>query len=50
MGYSSKEIGEELFISEYTVHTHRKNMVKKLGLRNSHQLITWGFKEMIFSF
>lgn len=49
MGYNSRQIGDRLFISEFTVQTHRRNMVKKLGLRNSHQLIVWAFKERILS-
>lgn len=49
MGYNSKQIGDRLFISEFTVQTHRRNMVKKLGLRNSHQMIVWAFKERMFS-
>lgn len=50
MGYSSKEIGEMLFISEHTVNTHRRNMVRKLDLKNSYQLIVWAFKERILTF
>ena len=50
MGYNSKEIGNKLFISEFTVQTHRKNMVKRLGFRNSYQVIVWAFKEKIFAF
>ncbi|TCD12692.1 LuxR family transcriptional regulator [Pedobacter frigidisoli] len=50
MGYNSKEIGEALFISEHTVNTHRRNMVRKLDLKNSYQLIVWAFKERILSF
>lgn len=49
MGYNSKQIGDRLFISEFTVQTHRRNMVKKLGLKNSHQMIVWAFKERMFS-
>ncbi|WP_199136165.1 response regulator transcription factor [Pedobacter sp. ASV12] len=49
MGYNSRQIGDRLFISEFTVQTHRRNMVKKLGLKNSHQMIVWAFKERIFS-
>lgn len=48
-GYNSKEIGDLLFISEHTVNTHRRNMVRKLDLRNSYQLIVWAFKERILS-
>jgi DNA-binding NarL/FixJ family response regulator len=37
--YSSKEISEILFISHRTVETHRKNILKKLGVKNSLGLI-----------
>lgn len=49
-GYNSKEIGDMLFISEHTVNTHRRNMVRKLDLRNSYQLILWAFEQRILSF
>lgn len=49
-GYNSKEIGDMLFISEHTVNTHRRNMVRKLDLRNSYQLIVWAFEQRILSF
>jgi DNA-binding NarL/FixJ family response regulator len=32
---SSFEIGEKLFISEKTVETHRRNIINKLGVKNS---------------
>ncbi|RYD92685.1 MAG: response regulator transcription factor, partial [Sphingobacteriales bacterium] len=35
--------------SEHTVNTHRRNMVRKLDLRNSYQLIVWAFKQRILS-
>lgn len=31
---SSKEIAANLFLSEFTVNTHRKNIFKKLGVKN----------------
>jgi DNA-binding NarL/FixJ family response regulator len=31
---TSKEIGESLFISEFTVSTHRRNIMKKLNSKN----------------
>jgi len=49
MGYNSKEIGDRLYISEHTVNTHRRNMVRKLDLKNSYQLIVWAFRERILS-
>lgn len=48
LGYNSKEIGDKLFISELTVQTHRRNMVRRLGLKNTNQLISWAFKAGLF--
>lgn len=39
-GKSSAEIGEDLYISEHTVKTHRKNIFKKLGINHLSQLTT----------
>ena len=39
---TSKEIGEELFISEKTVRNHRYNISKKLNLENTNNnLLKW---------
>jgi DNA-binding NarL/FixJ family response regulator len=38
-GRSSKEIAEDLFITERTVESHRKNMVEKSGVKNTAELI-----------
>ena len=38
-GFSSKKIGERLFISSHTVDTHRRNMLKKTGKRDSTALV-----------
>jgi two-component system, NarL family, response regulator NreC len=40
-GYSSKEIAEKLIISPSTVHTHRTNLMQKLGLSSRHELIRY---------
>ncbi|MCI4668138.1 MAG: response regulator transcription factor [Bacteroidia bacterium] len=37
--YSAKEIADKLFISGETVHTHRKNIREKLGVRNSAGIV-----------
>jgi DNA-binding NarL/FixJ family response regulator len=37
-GYSTPKIASMLFISEFTVSTHRKNIIRKLNLENSVQL------------
>lgn len=38
-GYSAKEIGHLLFISESTVITHRKNLLQKFNSKNTAELI-----------
>lgn len=37
--YSCPQIAEKLFISPKTVETHRKNVIKKLGVKNSLGLV-----------
>jgi DNA-binding CsgD family transcriptional regulator len=39
LGKSSHEISESLFISTHTVNTHRKNMLKKAGAKNTAELL-----------
>jgi len=38
-GYLSSDIAEKLFISPYTVETHRRNLLNKTDTRNATQLI-----------
>lgn len=38
-GLSSKEIARRMSISFYTVQTHRKNMLAKMGAKNTPELI-----------
>ncbi|QCK15178.1 response regulator transcription factor [Mangrovivirga cuniculi] len=40
-GLSNKEIGEMLFISRCTVEQHRKNINRKLSIRNAMQLYSY---------
>ncbi|WP_166923623.1 response regulator [Flavobacterium poyangense] len=42
--YSGKEISEELFISLNTVETHRKNIMKKLKVKNVIGLVKYALK------
>jgi len=43
-GKSNKHIGKELFISFQTVGVHRKNIMKKLGIRNTVSLIKFALE------
>jgi len=38
---STREIGEKLFNSEYTINTHRKNILAKLNVKNSAGIINF---------
>lgn len=38
-GHSSREVSKRLFISSHTVDTHRRNMIKKTGVRNTVELV-----------
>ncbi|AUC14798.1 DNA-binding response regulator [Tenacibaculum sp. SZ-18] len=40
-GHTSKEIAENLFIAKTTVDTHRKNMIRKLNLKNGNELVKY---------
>ncbi len=46
-GLSSSQIGEKLFISEHTVKTHRKNILKKLDIHNSAELVQYAINNSI---
>ena len=40
-GYTSKEIAEKLVVSSSTVHTHRSNLMSKLGLSTRRELMQY---------
>lgn len=41
-GNTSRQIGNKLFISERTVHRHRANIMKKLGLKRTIEVVKYG--------
>ena len=43
--YTNQEIAKKLFISTYTVETHRKNLMSKLGVKNSVGLVVYAMSE-----
>lgn len=47
--YSGKEISELLFISMNTVETHRKNIMKKLQLKNTIGLVKYALKNNLIN-
>ncbi len=44
-GKTSREIAEELFISENTVRNHVRNVLDKLGLRSRFEAVNWAQRE-----
>ena len=40
-GFTNKEIGNRLHLSHHTVHTHRKNILKKLGVKSVSELTVY---------
>ncbi len=46
-GHTSKEISERLFISEHTVKTHRKNIFRKLNIKEVAELIQFAMDQGI---
>jgi DNA-binding NarL/FixJ family response regulator len=46
-GYSNKEIAEKIFLSTHTVNTHRKNIMNKLGIKNTAGIVIYAFRQNI---
>ncbi|MDR0262402.1 MAG: response regulator transcription factor [Sphingobacterium sp.] len=44
-GFKNKEIAERLFISKRTVEVHRQNLIGKMGVKNSAELIKLASKQ-----
>jgi len=43
-GYSSKEIADKLFLGEETIKSYRRNLLLKLGAKNTAQLVKIGLE------
>ncbi|NAS31677.1 response regulator [Flavobacteriaceae bacterium R38] len=44
-GKTSSEISNQLFIGQTTVETHRKNMIRKLGLKGKGELLRYALEK-----
>lgn len=44
-GFTNVEISEQLFLSIHTVNTHRKNIMNKLGVKNTAGIVMYAVKE-----
>lgn len=43
-GYTNAQVAEKLFISNHTVNTHRKNIMSKLGVKNTAGIVMYAVK------
>lgn len=48
-GYTNTQIAEMLFLSSHTVGTHRKNIMSKLGVRNTAGIVMYTVKMNLIS-
>lgn len=48
-GFSYKEIAASLFISPRTVETHKKNILSKLKVRSTAEMVKYAFRKQILS-
>ena len=46
-GLTSKDIAEKLFISEFTVINHRRNMIEKCNVRNVTELVSYAIRHQL---
>ena len=42
--HSTREIAHKLYVSDHNIHTHRKNLLRKLNVKNTAGLVRKGFE------
>ncbi len=48
-GFTNNVIAEQLFLSNHTINTHRKNIMSKLGVRNTAGIVMYAVKTNLIS-
>ena len=48
-GYTNEQIADMLFLSRHTVNTHRKNILSKLGVKNTAGIVMYAVKTQLVS-
>ncbi len=48
-GFTNAQIAEQLFLSNHTVNTHRKNIMSKLGVKNTAGIVMYAVKTNLVS-
>lgn len=43
-GLTTEAIAETLYLSPHTIHTHRRNVLTKLGLHSTAELVKWAYE------
>jgi DNA-binding NarL/FixJ family response regulator len=46
-GYTNPQIAEKIFLSQFTVDSHRKNLLAKLNVKNTASLIKFAVENKL---
>ncbi len=48
-GLTNSQIADQLFLSTHTINTHRKNIMSKLGVKNTAGIVMYAVKTNLIS-
>lgn len=48
-GFTNQQIADQLFLSNHTINTHRKNIMSKLGVKNTAGIVMYAVKTNLVS-